>query len=156
MSKIKIYNGSSWVIVDGGDCNTLDNLSMRVINKKIQYSSDDITWNEIGMDNSTVLTFTASTPINVGQTVSVSTNGIATPSYTSSMGVAITSAVTNGEVKVCVDGVVKGLSGLIPSSLYYADTSSNLTENALTAYKIGIALSTTELLLILSTRWRVL
>jgi hypothetical protein len=60
--------------------------------------------------------------------------------------IAITSASSGGSVTVQFTGVVKGLSGLQAGDVYYADINGNLTTTP-TQFKIGYALSSTDLLI---------
>lgn len=65
------------------------------------------------------------------------------------VGFTTESKTANNAVKIQTNGVISGLSGLTVGSTYYLSTSGNISTSAgSVSRKLGIAISTTELLLI--------
>jgi len=63
------------------------------------------------------------------------------------LGMATNSASAGGTVTVASSGIVSGLSSLTAGSTYYYGYTTGLTTNSSAGYKVGIALSTTSMLL---------
>jgi hypothetical protein len=70
--------------------------------------------------------------------------------HTEMIGIAGESGTAGESVPVIIDGVSDVHSGLTTGEVYYSDTSGNLTTTA-TDYKVGLAISESEILLSLTS-----
>lgn len=121
----------------------------------ISFSSSSVTVTYGGSDPMTVIGLTPVTAPSYGYVVKASAANTANAcnlnKYTSFLGFADTTVTVGQNVDVFTDGIVSGLSGLVPlanPSYYIADTAGTISATAGTnSKKIGTAITTTTLLI---------
>lgn len=102
------------------------------------------------VDSFTISSFSIS-PTTGEYLLGASTKGLAFTNdfgYDSIVGMALASASGGQSCQIGANGVISGLTGLIAGRPYYVDSDGTITSTKPTSgFKIGVALSTTELLI---------